>query len=519
MNYDRLVTDSYLFKAAYGYWKAGIREVPATFELIFRHHPFGGEFTVFGGLDRVLEFVKNFHYTPEEIDYIREFILPHAEPEFFEWLATVDGSMVEIWAMDHGSLASPHVPLVQVKGPIAVAQLLETALIVRTSYPSLVATNAARYRLAAGFSRDLIEMGLRRGQGEDGGLTGAEYAYLGGFNATSNVEAGRRFGIPTRGTMLHAFVQAFSGLSMLKCKSIKFPDGKVCGRFVDLVLDVRNGLEFMNTNEGELAAFIAQAQAFPSEFLALVDTYNTQTSGVPNFICVAEALKQVGYQPIGIRIDSGDLAHESKAARRLLDEHSLQEAKISATNELTIDGILSLNQQECKIDTMGVGTHLITCKGDPSLGCVYKLVEFDGEARIKVSGTVEKMVIARRKQAYRLFGAEGYAIGDLMTDFGEKPPLIGEKALCLHPFVESKRRYVISQKVVSLLSCWWANGTVHVPPTLTESRQFVIDQLHSWRPDHLRFLNPTPYKVSVNSALYDDLHRLWRKEVPIPVFS
>jgi nicotinate phosphoribosyltransferase len=520
MTNGNLVTDKYQLTMLYGYWLAGIHETPATFEITFRHHPFSGEFTVFGGLDRAIEYVQNFHYSEEEVAYIREHVLPYAKPEFFDYLRGIDGSQVEMWAMDQGRFGSHHVPLLSITGPIGVGQLLETPLLTRVGYASLIATNAARYRLAAGFSRNLIEMGLRRAQGEDGGLTGSEYAYLGGFDSTSNVEAGRRYGVPDRGTVAHSFVEAFSDLSMLRDSDLTGADGRDHD-FVSMVLDIRHRLGFADTNEGELAAFIAQAQAFPREFIALVDTYSIRSSGVPNFICVGLALRQIGYQPLGIRIDSGDLGYESILARRALDEHGLKDAEIAATNEITPGVIQDLNRQGCDINTFGVGTNLITCKGDPSLGVVYKLVEFNGESRIKVSGTPEKMIIPRRKQAYRLFDSRGRAVDDLMAAFDAPGPNAGERTICLNPFDELSRAYIVPTQATPLLKCWWKDGKAEQLPSLRDSRQLVMDQLHRWRPDHLRLDggNPTPYKVSVTPELYEDLRRMWRKNVPIPVID
>jgi nicotinate phosphoribosyltransferase len=245
--------------------------------------------------------------------------------------------------------------------------LLETTLLNLVNYPSLVATNAARMRLAAGPNKSLLEFGLRRAQGPDGALSASKYAYIGGFDGTSNVLAGKLFGIEVKGTHAHAYVMSYTNISQLRKTTIPSKtDPNIEIEFVSLVLKYRVDLNFeLTTNEGELAAFASYAQAFPDGFLALVDTYDTIKSGVPNFICVALALRQLGYQAKGVRLDSGDLAYLSRQTRQkfrdvdaLLGLNFLTLMNIVASNDINEGVLLSLNREGHEIDTFGIGTHL-----------------------------------------------------------------------------------------------------------------------------------------------------------------
>jgi nicotinate phosphoribosyltransferase len=408
----------------------------------------------------------------------------------------------------------------RVQGPIAVAQLLETATLTLTNYPSLMTTNAARYRLAVGFDKGLIEFGLRRAQGPDGGVSASRYSYMGGFDGTSNVLAGYLFGVPIRGTHAHSYVQSFTGIEDLKNHTLVGADGKVYD-FVKMVLEIRAELGFNYTNEGELTSFVAYAQAFPRGFLALVDTYDTLKSGVPNFVCVALGLLKIGYRPIGVRLDSGDLSYLSKATRKALNEigartdPDLLKCVILASNEINRSVLSSLREQGHEIDLFGIGTHLVTCDDQPAMGCVYKLVEAKGIPRIKLSQELSKMTIPGKKEAYRLFSEDGYGLLDLMIRVGDKPPEPSKRVLCHHPFDHIKRVYVTPSKVIPLHRCVWDGKRVYPEASLSESRDYVLNQLHSTRQDHLRDINPTPYKVSVSEELYNYVYHLWTEESPV----
>jgi nicotinate phosphoribosyltransferase len=515
-----LLNDFYQLTMAYGYWKCGRHEAPAVFDLHFRKCPFGGEFAVFAGLEEALRLVASFRFDDQQIAYVRG-QMPGCDPGFFEWLRAVDCRQVRVHALPEGTLAFPRVPLITVEGPLAVAQLLETPLLNLVNYATLMATNAARFRLAAGPDKTLLEFGLRRAQGPDGGVSASRYSYLGGFDATSDVLAGYLFDLPISGTHAHSWVQSFLGLDDVAGTRLADAQGRRVHDFAAEALRCREELGYAGTNDGELAAFIGYASAWPRGFLALVDTYDTLGSGVPNFLVVALALTRLGYRPLGIRLDSGDLAYLSRETRRMFREAGerlgvdFAGLKIAASSEIDEQTLHALDEQGHEIDVFGIGTHLVTCRAQPALGGIYKLVEVNGQPRIKISEDPGKVTIPGRKQAYRLLGAEGRPLVDLMVQAGEEEPKPGQRLLCRHPFDETKRVYVTPSAVLPLQRCVWDG---HIDPSairpLPEVRAYVLRQLGSLRPDHLRALNPTPYKVSVSERLYQFNHWLWLREAP-----
>ena len=431
----------------------------------------------------------------------------------------------------------PKEPLLRLEGPLAVVQLLETTLLNLINYPSLIATNAARMRIAAGPGKSLLEFGLRRAQGPDGGVSASKYAYLGGFDGTSNVLAGKLNNIAVKGTHAHSFVMSYTGLSDLHSSTVisNLP-GEENGKsveFVERVLEKREALGY-RTNDGELAAFIAYAQAFPMGFLALVDTYDILNSGVKNFLCVGWVLYELGYKPLGLRIDSGDLAYFSREIRntfREFDEKHMhkevfKKCNIVASNDINETVILHLNAEGHEIDTFGIGTHLVTCQSQPALGCVYKLVEINKQPRIKLSQEIGKMVIPGKKIVYRLYGQDGKPLLDLMTLANESAPVPGERILVRHPVAEQKRAYVQPTIVKPLLDLVFDGalqkaelGHSGILPagvtTLEEARVRCKTELAGLRTDHIRALNATPYKLSVSQNLFDFIHKLWMEEAPI----
>ena len=571
-----MLTDLYELTMAYGYWKNGKHEDGAVFDLFFRKNPFSGEFTIFAGLEEVIRSLHSFRFSETDIKYLRSGVvrekeqlqllfeaalregsirqaadgfeklrldsqgieiwdpieypkedvrvkgpMENCESAFFEWLKGIDCSELKVYALPEGTIAFPRVPLIRVEGPLALAQMQETLFLNLTNFASLMATNAARFRLAAGPDKGLIEFGLRRAQGPDGGVSASRYAYMGGFNGTSNVKAGQLFGIPVKGTMAHSYVSSFLRLDDARDRILAGPDGNK-HEFLDMVLEYRSELGYGRTNEGELAAFVSYAQAFPNGFLALVDTYDSMQLGVPNFVCVALALIRVGYKPVGIRLDSGDLAYLSKEARRLFREIGKRFSldwfagiSILASNDIEEATLLSLRHEGHEIDAFGIGTHLVTCKAQPALGCVYKLVAINGLPRIKLSDQPDKMTIPGRKDVYRLVGEHQYPVLDLMTETGGPAPAIGEKILCRHPINETKRAYVTPTDVIPLHRCVWDGRQTYTFPTLEEIRDYVLRQISMMRPDHLRTVNPTPYKVSVSEDLYRAVHELWMREAPV----
>jgi len=528
-----LLTDLYQITMAYAYWKSGKIHDTAVFDLYFRKNPFQGEFTIFAGLEECLKFFENFHYSDSDIEYLKQTLPQTIEPEFFVFLRQLTVEDVILCAIDEGSVAFPRIPLMRVEGPLIIVQLLETTLLTLVNYASLMATNAARYRIAAGKHISLLEFGLRRAQGPDGGLSASKYSYVGGFDGTSNVLAGKLYNIPVKGTHAHAYVTSFSDLSELKTKVLAHRTSGVLHDMLDLCTQWREklapllSLPSSEASDGELAAWISFAIAFPSGFMALVDTYDVRRSGLLNFCAVGMALNDLDYRPIGIRIDSGDLAYLSKLARSTFEKVAHQynipwfaKLIIVASNDINEDTILSLNEQGHKIDCFGIGTHLVTCQRQPALGGVYKMVEINGSPRIKLSEDVMKVTMPGKKAAYRLYGADGHALIDLLMRSIESPPQVGQKVLCRHPFQESKRAYVIPSRVEPLYKVYWQNGKIccHLPG-LEEIREKVRSSLESLRNDHKRNLNPTPYKVSVSDDLYHFIHKLWLENAPIGELS
>ncbi|XP_011008522.1 PREDICTED: nicotinate phosphoribosyltransferase-like [Populus euphratica] len=529
-----LLTDLYQFTMAYAYWKANKHQERAVFDLYFRKNPFGGEYTVFAGLEECIRLIANFKFTEDEISFIRESLPGSCEDGFFDYLRGLDCSEVEVYSIAEGSVVFPKVPLLRIEGPIAVAQLLETPLVNLINFASLVATNAARHRFVAGKSKILLEFGLRRAQGPDGGISASKYCYLGGFDATSNVAAGRLFGIPLRGTHSHAFVSSYMSPDEIVDKSLRSADGsRSCEDLVSLAQTWLSKIQwssslrgiFGETNQSELAAFTSYALAFPISFLALVDTYDVMRSGIPNFCAVALALNDLGYKAAGIRLDSGDLAYLSCEARKFFRAIEKEfgvpgfgKMSITASNDLNEETLDALNKQGHEVDAYGIGTYLVTCYAQAALGCVFKLVEINNQPRIKLSEDVSKVSIPCKKRSYRLYGREGYPLVDIMTGENEPSPKVGERILCRHPFNESKRAYVVPQQVEELLKCYWP-GSSDKPredlPPLQDIRDRCIKQLERMRPDHMRRLNPTPYKVSVSAKLYDFIHFLWLNEAPV----
>nr|CAD7573190.1 unnamed protein product [Timema californicum] len=470
---------------AYAYWKSGKVNDKATFDLFIRKNPFQGEFTIFAGLEECLKFVQNFHYSHSDINYLKETLPGTIEPEFFEFLGQLTTHDVVIYAIEEGSVVFPRVPLLRVEGPLISVQLLETTFLTLVNYASLMATNAARYRIAAGKNLSLLEFGLRRAQGPDGGLSASKYAYIGGFDGTSNVLAGKLFNIPVKGTHAHAYITSFTGLDELKTTTLAHNTTGEIQDMLTLCTKWRNELSQVlhvlasEASDGEMAAWISFAIAFPSGFLALVDTYDVRRSGLLNFCAVALSLNDLGYRAVGIRIDSGDLAYLSKMSRQcfkvIAEKYNIPwfaGLTIIASNDINEDTIISLNEQGHSIDSFGIGTHL------------------------------------------------GHALIDLLQRSVEPPPEVGQKVLCRHPFQEAKRAYVIPTRVEPLYKMYWQKGNLVAPlPTLEDVRQRVQSSLQSLRNDHKRNLNPTPYKVSVSDDLYSFIHDLWLQNAPIGELS
>uniref|UniRef100_H2YXI3 Nicotinate phosphoribosyltransferase n=1 Tax=Ciona savignyi TaxID=51511 RepID=H2YXI3_CIOSA len=476
---------------AYAYWKTGKMEDKAVFDLFFRKNPFRGEFAIFAGLGECVKFLNNFRFSCSDIAYLQE-ILPNVDQGFWEYLSQLDASqVVTMSAIPEGYVVFPKVPLIRLEGPLPVIQLLETTFLNLINYASLVATNAARFRITAGDGVQLLEFGLRRAQGPDGGLSASKYCYIGGFDGTSNVLAGKLFGIPVRGTHAHAFVNSFSSLDDVS--------ENLAMSWLTKISPILNILEH-ETNKGELKAFLAYAYAFPRTCLCLLDTYSVIKSGLPNFLAVALALNEYGYRAIGVRLDSGDLAYLSRKCREafvlIADQFEspwMKKFTVVASNDINEETLISLKEQ---------------------------LVEVNGEPRMKLSEDVGKINLPGKKSVFRLYSEDGLAILDLIQLCSEKPPEVGKKILVRHPFIESKRAYVCPYKVELLYRDYWGNnGLTQSFPSLQELKKTASDSLKTLRQDIKRELNPTPYKVSVTNEMYNFLHELWLKYAPIGELS
>lgn len=571
-----LLTDLYQITMAYAYWKTNQHTRPAHFELFFRKNPFGGSYTLFAGLDEVLKFLSNFRFSEDDITYLRNTPqLSHCEPAFFdEYLANLDCSEVIVHSMKEGSMVFPRVPLITVTAPLGIGNLIETTLLTLVNYPSLVATNACRMVVAArgqfweetaganppravlpprtdstgvsaktprksiqlteggpaDFTRrkpKCVEFGLRRAQGPDGGFSASKYSHIGGFHATSNVLAGKILNMPIAGTHAHSFVQSYTSLSLVEGVKVQKKDSsEEMVELLPMVMKYRDEMGWQDTNEGELAAFVGYATSFPNVFLCLIDTYDTLHSGLRNFVLVSLALDDLGYTPRGIRLDSGDLSYLSLECEYVFHEMAdrfgrafFYDLDIVASNDINESILHSLNKQGHGITMFGIGTNLVTCQSQPALGCVYKLVEIDGEPRIKLSNDMEKVLIPGKKVAYRLFGEAGWPLLDLLVGSNEADqPKVGQRTLCLHPFMEQKRVAVVPKRVVKLHSLVFdgKNGVVAGQvSSLSETRLFVNDQINHTRPDLLRYVNPGEYKVSVSEKTFRFLHQLWQTETPV----
>lgn len=528
-----LLTDLYQITMAYGYWKTNRHNDHAVFELFFRKNPFQGEYTVFAGIDECLKYLSDFRFSREDIDYLKSVpALQRCEPEFFYYLSILDckSSGLTIKAMKPGTLVFPREPLLVISGPLLLAQLLETTFLNLVNFPSLIATNASRMVIATrgqygdkrinGKIPKLAEFGLRRAQGPDGGFSASKYSILGGFDATANVIAGQLLNVPITGTHAHAFVMSYSNLdevSRLTVKSLK--NGQDIN-LLDNVLKYRNVTSWTHTNDGELAAFLAYGVAFPDGFLCLVDTYDTLESGVKNFILVALALHECGYNAKGIRLDSGDLASLSLSCRKMFNEIAekfsldfFRHLDIVASNDLNEEVIHQLNKQGHSITLFGIGTNLVTCQAQPALGCVYKLVEINGIPRIKLSNDIVKVLIPGEKKIFRFFNGNGTPQMDLMMAHDENAPQVGTTVSYVNPFGNGNADEIIPHEVEELLHVVWDRHGSKDIPSLDESRTTCLDEIKKFPSNIFNIQNAEPYPVNVSLKLYDELQSLWQSNL------
>ena len=379
-----MLCDFYELTMGNGYFKNGYKDRITYFDVFFRRVPDGGGFAIAAGLDQLIDYIENLHFTKEDIDYLRGRNL--FDEEFLTYLENFRFTG-DIYAIPEGTPVFPREPLITVRAPAIEAQLIETFTLLTVNHQSLIATKANRIVRAAR-GRTVLEFGSRRAQGADAAIVGARAAYIGGCHGTACTISDELYGVPAGGTMAHAWVQMF---------------------------------------DTELDAFKTYCEIYPTNATLLVDTYDTLKSGVPNAIrAFNEVLKPLGITKCGIRLDSGDMAYLSRQARKMLDDAGWTDCKISASNSLDEYLIQDLLLQGARIDMFGVGERMITAKSEPVFGGVYKLAaveDKDGNIilKIKVSENVEKITVPHFKKVYRFYGRDtGKAIADYMTVYDEQ---------------------------------------------------------------------------------------------------
>ena len=465
-----MMTDLYELTMMNGYMRFGMDKSRACFDIFYRQQGPVTSYAVAAGLEQAIDYVKNLCFTQDDIAYLRS--LNQFDEAFLERLSTLHFTG-EILSVPEGTVIFPGEPIVRVIAPIMEAQLLETTLLNIINHQTLIATKASRVVQSA-CGDAVLEFGLRRAQGPDAGIYGARAAIIGGCTGTSNVLTGQLFGVPVGGTHAHSWVMSF-------------PD--------------------------ELSAFRAYAEVFPNNCLLLVDTYDTLNSGVPNAITVFNELRAKGIEPVGIRLDSGDLAFLSRQARKMLDEAGYPKAKIFASGDLDEEVIWDLKAQGAAIDTWGVGTRMITSMDNPALGGVYKLSaeEVNGvfEPRIKVSENPAKVTNPGIKQLYRFYDRRsGKALADVIA-LDEEDYSSGEPVEIFDPQNTWKRMTLCDYDVKKMLIPIFENGElVYTCPTLTEIAQHEREEMETFWDEYKRLHSPHRYKVDLSQKLFDLKHEL-----------
>jgi nicotinate phosphoribosyltransferase len=463
-----LLTDLYQLTMAYGYWKSGKAEQEAVFNLYFRKHPFQGGFTVACGLSSVIEYLQEYRFNDDDLAYIGSVTGNDGsklfDEGFLDYLRKME-FQCSIDAIPEGTVVFPNEPLLRIQGPILQCQLLETPLLNLINFQSLIATKAARMRLIAKDDA-LLEFGLRRAQGPDGGVTASRAAYIGGFDATSNVLAGKFYDIPVKGTHAHSWVMSF---------------------------------------DNELEAFETYAKHMPNNVTLLVDTYDS-LNGVRHAVEVGKQLRGEGHDLAGIRLDSGDLAYLSIEARKILDEAGFEKTSIVASNDLDEYIMDSLKIQGAKIDVWGIGTKLVTAYDQPALGGVFKLAAIrtdsgEWDYKLKLSEQAIKISTPGIQQVRR-FGGTGGFVSDMI--FNIETPLIG-KATMVDPYDFTKNRsFEESVPYEDLLVPVFAQGQlIYKLPSVHDTRKRLQEQLAHFYKGIKRFVNPHTYPVGLEKDLFE----------------
>lgn len=454
-----LLTDFYQLTMVYGYWKSGIADRQAVFHLNFRKRPFSGSFAIAAGLETAIDFIEAFHFSPSDLAYLKT--LGTFEPEFLQFLADFKFSC-DVDAMPEGTVAFAYEPLLRIRGPIWQAQLLETALLNVVNFQTLIATKAARMAIAA-FPDPVVEFGIRRAQGIDGGISASRASYIGGCVATSNVIAGKLFNIPVRGTHAHSWVTAF---------------------------------------DDEMVAFETFARIMPKGCVFLVDTYNS-IEGTKKAIEVANRLKSTGFEFAGVRLDSGDLAALSIKIRKLLDVAGFESTKIMASNALDEYLIQDLKQQGAKIDIWGVGTHLVTGKEQPALDGVYKLSAIQDEKgawqyKLKISEQTAKVTNPGILQVRRYFDGIYYSSDAIYDELSGLP----DPCVALNYYdVTDQSSFGLAESKDLLVPIFRGGKAVYQSPSLETIRDLTKLELSRLPPSIKRFTNPQPYFVGLEKNL------------------
>jgi nicotinate phosphoribosyltransferase len=459
-----LHTDLYQINMVETYWRDGIHNRKAVFDLYFRKLPFGNGYGVFAGLERAVRYVENFRFTDEDLDYLKEVV--GYQDDFLAYLKQLRFTGT-IRGMREGEIVFGNEPILTVEAPLAEAQLLETALLNIINYQTLIATKASRMKQVIG-DGVALEFGSRRAQEMDAAIWGTRAAYLAGFDATSNVRAGKLFGIPVAGTHAHSMVQAY---------------------------------------RDEYVAFHKYAECH-KDCVFLVDTYDTLRLGVPNAIRVAKELgDKINFA--AIRIDSGDLAFLSKEARKMLDKAGFHDTKIIASSDLDEYTILSLKAQGAKIDSWGIGTKLITAFEQAALGAVYKMVAIEDEEgvmrdTIKVSSNPEKVTTPGIKRVYRIINnINHHAEGDYITLEEEGDPQQLERLKMFHPTHTYISKYVTNFTAKDLHVDIFVDGKlVYELPSLEEIRGYVQEGLVMLWEEYKRPMNPEEYPVDLSKRCW-----------------
>ncbi len=476
-NFNRnltMLTDFYEITMANGYFCENVKDTVVAFDMFFRKVPDDGGFAIMAGLEQVIDYIEDLHFSDEDIEYLRNTGI-FCE-EFIDYLKNFEFTC-DVYSVAEGTPIFPGEPIMTVKGPVMQAQFVETLILLCVNHQSLIATKANRV-VSAAAGRAVMEFGARRAQGFDAAVYGSRAAYIGGCGSTSNVLAAQKFGITPSGTMAHSWVQMF---------------------------------------DSELEAFKAYARQYPDNCVLLVDTFNTIKSGMPNAIkAFDEVLKPMGKRPVGVRIDSGDIAYLSNKMRKMLDDAGYPDCKIVASNSLDEYIVRDMLVQGAKVDSFGIGERLITSSTSPVFGGVYKLcaVWKDGEMipKIKISNNVSKITTPGYKQTWRLYDkSTGKAIADVVTLFDEKIDANSEYEL-FDPDHTWKRKVVKDFVARPLLEPVFLNGKfVGKRLTTSEIRKYCLNQVSLLWEEVRRFENPHKYYVDLSQPLWDLKHELLSK--------